>query len=89
MYEVFFEVSLCLMINFTVIDMTKADLSLNWILTMVLSVLALLSLLLLSYLCCRNGPYIKGTYERNSVWHFHSIKPEILNKMIKIESDSD
>ena len=38
MYEVFFEVSLCLMINFTVVDMTKADLNLNWIITMIISI---------------------------------------------------
>ena len=81
------------MLEFAVVDMSKAKLQLDWILTMVFSVLTLLSLLFLSYLCCRSGPYVKGTYEHKSIgntfWQHRKIKPELFEDMIQYALQPD
>ena len=80
LYEVFFEVSICLMLSFTILDLNNLKNSWEWGLTVGLAVLALICLCLLSFLCFKSGPYVKGTYESRSLaksfWHFRSIRAD-------------
>ena len=86
LYEVFFEVTLCLMISYTAIDFSAGEPGdgeeFEWGLTLGVTAMALIGLCLLSYLCFRNGPYVKGTYEKRSLkksfWHYRGIRMDLL-----------
>ena len=58
LYEVFFELSLCLMINLALHwGHTEKD-SISVVISLALAAVALLSLLCLGFLCFHKGPYI-------------------------------
>lgn len=46
----------------------------TWGLALVLTMLTLFGIILLVYLCFRNGPYVSGTYDNKSLkksfWHY-------------------
>lgn len=92
-YEVFFEIVICLMLSFSVIEFGKeSNQSWTWVLTIGLTVTAVAILGLLSYLCIRNGPYASGSYEPKSLsksfWHYSNrrIRPNLLKELHKEES---
>ena len=65
LYEVFFEITLCLMISFSAMDLRTGgtETKVSWGLSVVLTIAAVLALCYLSLLFVRGGPYIEGSYE--------------------------
>lgn len=61
LYEMFFEIALCLMLSFAV--MNDLSSSLDWLLTISFSILTIIAIIFFSYISFKNGPYIKGAYE--------------------------
>ena len=62
-YEVFFEVCLCIMINLTAIDFIRAEKTISWFLTLLVAVIAFLSLCILTFLFFCGGPNVPNSYE--------------------------
>ena len=82
LYEVFFELCLCIMISLSVSGVTKWEL----ILSCLLVALAVISLCTLTLLCYKGGPYISNTYEKRSLkgsfWHIRAIREDIIAKVL-------
>ena len=84
LYEVFFEITICLMLSFSVIKIDEGQgLKVwTWFLTIGLTLAAVAILTLLSFLCSRNGPYVRDSFEKKSLaksfWHYRSIRPELM-----------
>lgn len=62
LYEVFFEIILCLMINFSFVDFQSSYQVANWIICIILGGVALASLMAITTLFWRDGPDIKNSY---------------------------
>ena len=62
-YEVFFEVCLCIMINLTAINFLEAEKTVTWFVTLLIAVVAFVSLCILTFLFFFGGPYVQNSYE--------------------------
>ena len=62
-YEVFFEVCLCIMINLTAINFLEAEKTITWFVTLLIAVVAFISLCILTFLFFCGGPYVRNSYE--------------------------
>ena len=87
LYEVFFELCLCLMLSFAALDFRDGrDQSVvSWGLSIVLTLLVACSMCYLGLLCVRGGPYVEGSYEkkslRKSFWQHRLLSGDILATM--------
>jgi len=66
LYEIFFEICLCLMINASYVDIdsdSSGSDTVSWLICIALAALAFVALVMISFTCCCNeGPHIKGVY---------------------------
>ena len=67
LYEMFFEVCLCLMISFSSAKFLADETKVTLFVSIALTVLAALALSYLGVLFCYGGPYIKDTYQKDSL----------------------
>lgn len=64
LYEVFFELAICAMIN---ISNQQAGGMVQWLISFTVIVMISVTLVVVMTLFCKNGPYIKDTYAPGSV----------------------
>lgn len=95
LYEVFFEIILCLMINLSFIDFESASQRAALSICFVLAVLTLAALVLISLNFCYRGPQVKSIYEARSLYHLwgwgyrplNRDHPEVLKLREALEQD--
>lgn len=62
LYEIFFEICLCLMINASHYDSDSGSDTVSWFICILLAALAFVALVMISFTCCCEGPYVKDVY---------------------------
>jgi len=67
LYEIFFEIVLCLMINVSFLDYESSSQVANWLLCIAFVVVALASLVAISLLFWIGGPDLKDSYEKRTL----------------------
>jgi len=70
LYEVFFELTLCVMINATFVDFdSRGSHVASWVLCLFLALLATIALVCITLLFWKDGaPSVRGTFEKRSFW---------------------
>lgn len=94
LYEVFFEITICLLISFSTIGYGPHDKEQSgmWKLTVALTVLAIVFLCSLTLCCFRGGPYARNSFATSAwttCWGLRKIKPQLLEEAIKLAALED
>lgn len=86
LYEIFFELAICAMINFS--DQKAAGIA-PWALSVAIIFAIIVALLAVMSLFCKNGPYIRDTYAQGSLlssfWGSRALHEEVLNAALAHE----
>lgn len=97
LYEIFFEICLCLMINASYVDIdsdSSGSDTVSWLICIALAALAFVALVMISFTCCCNGgPHVKGVYQRKtllpSFWGHRPLSQELAENAIKLKLKVD
>ena len=88
LYEVFFELALCLMIS---LSMSGAISSFEMAVCCILAVASIAVICILTVMCFKGGPYVAHSYERHSLrksfWHMRGIKGSVVLDFFKSKKE--
>ena len=68
LYEIYFELCLCVMINASFVDKNDDSQVTAWVISLILAVLAFGALITITVLFWKHGPAVKQSYEQKSFW---------------------
>ena len=84
-YQIFFEICICVFINITVMDQNSFQAGLLWLSSLVIIVVIGVILLVIVSLFWKNGPYVSDSYEEKSwfgsFWGVRALTSEIIEEM--------
>ena len=88
LYEIFFEIILCLMINFSYADLSSSSQVASWIICIILSVISCAFIMAITLLFWRGGPDLKNSYQKRtliqSIWGWRPINRDHTSLQLQI-----